>query len=142
MLSVLSTALAPGLAVLTHSLSAYLGCCMVYQCGISGNEEDPVHFLAVNALQAQHQALLSHTPLSLPDPSHDSSAVMEIYPGTPVILENRQSGRPKRSSSNTSLTLNRKDPIYLSTNREYSTYPNKKAAKRKTEEVILYAVQC
>ena len=48
----------------------------------NSREENPVHFLAVcNALQAQHQVLLSPTLLNLPDPAHDPSAFMEIILG-------------------------------------------------------------
>ena len=44
------------------------------------------HFLAVcNALQAERQSLLSHAPLSLPDPARDPSAFMEIILGVDWI---------------------------------------------------------
>ena len=76
-------------------------------------------------------ALLSHSLLNLPDLAHNPSVFTEITLGIDWI---ETIWRPKRSSSNT-LTLSRKDPIYLSTNREHSTFqvysPNEEATKRK-----------
>ena len=97
----------------------------------NSGEEDPVHFLAVcNALQAQRRVLLSHAPLNLYLTRHVTfqRQVTEIILGI-------DDWRLKHSSSNISLILNRKDLIYLSTNREHSTFqvysPNKEATKRK-----------
>ena len=45
-----------------------------------------MHFLAAcNALQADHQSLLSHDPLDLPDPAHDPiSLVLRLSALRPV----------------------------------------------------------
>ena len=100
----------------------------------NSEEEDPVYFLAVcNALQAQRRVLLSHAPLNQPDLARDPSAFTEIIPAQEST--GSTTWRLKRSSSNTSLILNRIDLIYSSTNREHSTFqvysPNKEATKRK-----------
>ena len=52
----------------------------------NSGKEDPVHFLAAcNALQAEHQSLFSHAPLSLPDPPNDPLAFTEIMLGVDWI---------------------------------------------------------